>query len=194
MTETEICNLALSHLGTNQITDIDGTDPESVACATMFDPARDEVLSDFQWTFCNTQLVLTEIDETRLGWDFIYSYPQQAVRVWNIYNEATFKDKTNQDFELYFDAAGVKRIASNLDSAYADYSYRVTDTTLWEQKFINALSYKLASMISHTLIGDPSIALKMAQIYEGLIGQAKRLDFQQKIRKPNQESGYINSR
>jgi len=42
-TELSICNLALSKLGADVITDLDATDKVSALCKQMYSPARDFV-------------------------------------------------------------------------------------------------------------------------------------------------------
>ena len=48
-TELSICNLALSKLGADVITDLDATDKVSALCKQMYSPARDFVLRSHRW-------------------------------------------------------------------------------------------------------------------------------------------------
>jgi len=193
-----ICNDALAHLGMNPITDINGTDPSSVACNRYFLSNRDDVLRELAWGFATTIEPLEDIDdedELILGWEFAYTYPSQALSIWNVFNEGTISAKNNQEFELYYSPSlNVKKICSNLERAYAEYTYKVSDVSIWDAKFRKALTYKLAASMAHLLIGDPNIGLRMTELYNGIIEEAKRLDSSEKKKKPVVESSYINSR
>mgnify|MGYP006905786778 FL=1 len=94
---------------------------------------------------------------------------------------------------MYNAALQQKMICTDVESAYADYTYRVEDPDLWDAQFINALSYKLAGKIAHDVIGDVNVGQAMAQTYMTLISEARRLAKKGKL-KPNQESSYANAR
>lgn len=60
MTETEIANLAISHVGGKPLSvlDTDST-PQAIACRKWFDHARDEALSGHAWNFAIKRARLT---------------------------------------------------------------------------------------------------------------------------------------
>lgn len=52
MTETEIANLAISHIGGRPLTALDSdTSQQAISCRKWFDPARDECLGAHPWNF-----------------------------------------------------------------------------------------------------------------------------------------------
>lgn len=60
MTKTQICNLAISHMGGRNLTDVD-TDQtqEAIVLRTWFDAARDEILRAYPWNFATKRARVT---------------------------------------------------------------------------------------------------------------------------------------
>lgn len=195
VSKIDIANMALTHLGMNGITSFTQNNPSAIACNTFFVPTRDEVLGESQWPFARVSEALALTNEEVLGWDYCYLYPVKAAGVWNVYDEATVNKKGEQEFEVvYIPDSNIKVICSNLASAYADYTYKINDTSLYNNKFIMAFSYRLAAAMAHTLTGSAEVGLKLMDIYNALISEAKRISGSEKKKKPNQVSSYQESR
>lgn len=199
---TAVCNEALAHLGMGPISDIDvdtdAGDPSAVACSRFFSASRLDVFREHKWGFANTQLTLDEDedeDNEVVGWDFIYTYPASAVAIWNVYNEGTVDVKHEQEFEVRrVENADERRVCTGLEDAIVDATVLIEDPGDWDYKFKEAFGYKLAAKMAHTLVGDPSIGIKMMEIYNGLISEAKRIGNNEKPKKPTQTSNYRNAR
>lgn len=191
----DIYNLALGHLAMNKVNSTTGVDPSTVACNNNYVTCRDDVFSESRWPFATARAALTLSAVTVLGWTYVYVYPTTAARVWFVFDEATVDTKHEQEFEVIYDVAtGARVICSELSTAYAEYTYKVTDTTIYNPKFVMALSYRLAAAMAHTLTGDPAKGEALMGIYNAMISEAKRLSFAERIKKPTQTSGYVNSR
>lgn len=186
MTQLQIYNLALRHLGLKKVSSTSGTDPATVACGDFFEPCRDDVLSEHQWSFANVPATLNPSTiEPPPDWEYAYDYPtQNCAAVWLVYNEGTYSHKYEQDWTIsYNPASDTKLILTNLDDAIYEYTHIVTNITMWDQKFCIALAHRLAAEIA-PFLSDAKAALEQMQIYNAIIGEVKRLDKQ--IRKPNQ--------
>lgn len=197
MTQLQIVNLALSHLGMNTLADLAGTDPATTAANLFFEPCRDDVFREYKWPFATVQELLAEsAEDALLGWSFMYDYPTQNVAtVWTVFNEVTTAAKEQQRFQVYYMPDEAKRvICSDLQTAYAEYTYLVSDITMWDAKFIMALSYRLAASMAHDLLGDPQVGLQLTNVYNNVLSEAKRVSFSERNRKPDQTSGYVDSR
>jgi hypothetical protein len=197
ITKVDICNMALSHLGMQAITTLLEDNPSTRACNKFYDPSLDAVLSEFRWPFATVKQALVGVtDETlEMEWDYIYVYPTQALRIWNVYNESTIVDKDQQEFEVVFQVdENRKVICSNNDSAYAEYSYRVQDTNIYDPLFNLAFSLRMAGSMAHTLIGDAEVSKDLLTTYANAISDAKRMNSIERIKKPYQTSSYVNSR
>jgi len=194
----ETYNLALGHLGMQGITSVTEETPSAIALNNYYAPCRDDALGDAKWVFATHKEKLVSVSDTvlELEWGYVYVYPTAALRVWNVYNSSTVDNKHEQEFESVYQQSNNRRVlCSDLDSAYAEYTYKLEDTTLYPAKFILALSYKLAASAAHTLIGDADKGLKLLDVYNGVLGEAKRLGYIERIKKPKKiTSSYQNAR
>jgi len=191
----EICNLALSHLGMQGITSITESNPSAIACNNFFDKCRDDVFSEYRWPFATVREALVLASDEVLGWTYIYVYPTKASTVWYVFDEGTVDTRHEQEFEvMYIPASDRRVICSEAQYAYAEYTYQVADTTIYSPKFVIALSYRLAASMAHTLTGDASIGLKLMDVYNAILSEAKRIGYSERIKKPSQTSSYQNAR
>jgi len=197
VTKVDICNLALSHLGMNAITSLTEDNPSVRACNYFFDPSRDAVFSDYKWPFANVAEALVGVTDTvlQLEWQYIYVYPTQAAAVWTVYNESTIKSKDTEEFEVAFQVVNNRKvICSNNITAYAEYTYKVKDTTIFSPNFVILLSLRLASSMAHSLIGDVEVGKDLLTSYTNAVSEAKRISYNERKKKPYQTSAYVNSR
>lgn len=191
--------MALAHLGMKSIGAISGTDPSSVAANAFYQPSLDDLFREAKLPFCTIMAALTTSSATVVGYDYVYQYPTKAATIWSVFDEGTVDRREQQEFEVMLALVGTaatetKVICSNLADAYAEYTYKITDTSLFDQKFTLAFSYRLASNMAHTLIGDVEKSLKLLEISNVILSEAKRINSVEKIKKPIQESSYVNSR
>lgn len=188
--------MALTHLAMNPIVSVNDNNP-AASCADIFwQNALDDTFSEHRWPFANTQEQLAELDKTIIGWDYVYAYPTKAACVFYVYDEGSWQKKEANEFEeFYLPAPDNKRvIATNIEQAYAEYTYKVTDTTLWNAKFVLSFSYKLAALMAHSLTGDKTMAAGINPLFKSSIDDAKRLTSQEKIKKPYRQSSAYDAR
>lgn len=102
-TETELCNLALSHFAGKSIAAMDENSREAEACRTAFGTALAFVLSDFDWKFASTKkagvaIVLDQVPELATvdldGWAYLYEYPQDCAKIREILTHDQFANST----------------------------------------------------------------------------------------------------
>jgi len=201
MTQLLISNLALKHLGMKGIASLTppstGVDPSIDLCNSYFEICRDDVFREFRWPFATAQATLNASSvEVPQGWLFAYDYPtQNAATVWTVFNEATSDDKESQDFEVFYDpTSDTKIIGSKLEDAWMEYTHIVTNISLWDNKFIWALSYKLAAAMAHSLTGDEAKGTTLTAFFNGIINDAKRIAATEQKKQPKRKSEYQNSR
>lgn len=199
MTQLQIINLALAHLGQKSITQAElnaGSITEAKAANIYWEPCRDEVLGESRWSFATSTLTLSAIDTTDSVWEYVYTYPTLSVgSIWCVYNDETVEEREEQEFEVkYYSTGSVRAIYSNLEDAYAEFTYKVTDPEVWSNKFVMAFSHRLAASMAKYITGDANLGLEHMNIYNGLISEAKRLGHSEKIKVPNQSSKYVDSR
>lgn len=80
---TDICNIALSHLGARaQITSISPPDGSAEAgyCARFYPIARREVIEAVNWSFAKTRVALAAVANNSTIWDYAYALPSDCVK------------------------------------------------------------------------------------------------------------------
>ena len=198
--ETQLCNLALYHIGENQIGDISDPVPEAQACNMYWVPARDDLFNEHEFGFSQSQIPLVLLPAPSgmsllAGWQYAYAYPVQVGGVWAVYNPGNWKKKEEIEFDKYYiQTEGVLALGSNEPNAICDATSIVTDPTLWDPKFALSFSHKLAAYLAVALTGDEAVAQAQATIALGMINECKRIGYNEKKKKPHQVHGYRDSR
>ena len=184
--KTNICNLALGHLGvSNEIANLETErSKEAQACRRFFDIVRDLILRDFNWPFARKVVKLSLIKENPSSkWCFSYRYPSDAIRLIKLYPA----NETGASFETYNAYEGMKipyevarddkarAIWTNLEIPELEYISDVDDVTDYPPDFQLAFSYLLAGHIAPRITGgDPfSTGSKSYQLYAQIIERAK---------------------
>lgn len=175
---TEICNMAISHLGVGkEIANIDTEQSEEAsACRRFYDTARDATLRDFPWPFA-TKAVALSLIATLTDDEFTYSYryPSDCIDLRKI--QSTIRNDTRQSrvtSKISKDSSG-RVIYTDMENAVAEYTSRVTDPQFYPPDFEIAFSFRLAAYIAPRLTkGDPFGLRKQAMdMYEMEISRAK---------------------
>jgi hypothetical protein len=178
---TEICNLALSHLGTGKrIADVETErSQEAATFRSLYDIVLDEVLRDYSWPFATKidDLGLVEEDPNS-EWSFSYRYPSDCVffrKILSGTRNAT--NNTKVPYKISNDDSG-QIILTDVEEAEAEWTMRVTDTAIFPADFTMAFSFKLAERAASTLLGgDPfhiedKVAAKYLRIAENAMATA----------------------
>lgn len=192
-----IWNLGLGHLGMKAVTSESEDSPSADALNNVWTIALEELFSEGRWPFATAKEALVSVsdDTLELEWSYLYIRPTHAMTVWNVYNEATISNKEEQQFEVVYQPSLSRRIiCTNLETAYAEYTYNVIDTTLYSPKFVMALSYKLASKIAPTLLRDVKVASDMMNMAKMVVDEAKITGFAEKRNKIVLSSSYRDAR
>ncbi len=199
MTQLQIINLSLNVLGQNTITQAQldaNAHPSAVAANLWWAPCRDEVQGANNWSFATVTESLTAYNKDDSQWDFVYAYPTMAVStMWRVFNEGTASTADSQKFTVKnIPTLGVSAIFTDLQYAIAEYTYKITDTSLWTNNFNMAFVYRLAAAMAITITGSGDKGIAASQAYNNLLSEAKRLSFSEKNSKPDDSNSYIAAR
>lgn len=169
--DTSICNLALGNLGAARIISLDEASPEAKACALLYAQTRDEVLRSHRWNFAISRAELSRLSTPpAFGWTWQYQLPVNCLRVLQVngYGEEEVPD--NWEIE-----GG--RLLSDADTVQVKFIARVTDSSLYDPLFVEALALKLAARLCVPLTGSDSRAGGFLTEYERVTGpRARRMD------------------
>lgn len=206
--EVSICNLALSYIGeTAKVTSIDPADGSAQAthCARFYPIARDTLLSMRPWSFALKRKALAEATNTLTTWTYAYTLPPDAINVIAVLSpDATddyvqpgevdmgqglnasvpsFAMNSPQQFTIEVDGRGRRILYTNQEDAVLRYSARVTDATLFPNAFVEALAWKLASMLAGPIIkgeAGAAEAKRCIQMMAFHLGNADTVDARQR--------------
>lgn len=191
----QIYNMALSHIGMKKIYSTSTQNPSLVACDLHYPEALEDTYSEYSWSFATVKEQFASPSIDIVGWDYVYTYPPKAAIVNAVFSAANVDYKDEQEFEVVFVPGSNKKvICSNEPDAYIEYTYIVEDTTLFSPKFVLALSFKLAALIAFSLTADASKSDEMRNAAAGVIAEAKRINFKEKIKRPEQSNKIVDAR
>lgn len=186
MSDTEIANLALGRLAVGQpIGSLSETSQTARVCARFYEQCRREVLRAYPWGFASTAQYIAEVEQTFPGWSYVYQYPNKALMVWSVADESGIRQWCNysscrdQYSQLLFAdvmrrcpfkiALGTDKtstvILSDVENAWAYYTYDVTSTALFPPDFTSALAWRLAMEVGGPLRADAGLVSNASNQY-----------------------------
>jgi hypothetical protein len=155
----QICNMALSHIGSEaRVSSIDPPDGsvEAGYCATFYDMARTEMIEPGNWRFVLKRASLPSVTNLSQTWAYAYALPSDCLRAIRIlrpgstltvFTQDKFQYSPNDDDSADFEIEG-DVLFSNEPDAVLVYVRDMVDTTKFSPSFTSALSYLLASYLA----------------------------------------------
>ena len=185
----EIVNIALAHLGESPIQSLDeGTVPANVA-KLLYDPERRATLRDYNWNFALKTARLAKLAEAPVDFRYGYALPSDCLRAIRLRSGGV------PDFAgpgLRFVVRGGV-VCTDEDPALLEYVCDCTDPALFDDKFIEALSYKLASKMAMSIKGSVEMTAQMMNQYREVVAQAASLSGNEN-RDADNENPYVEAR
>lgn len=170
--DTEICNLALAHLGEARITSREENSAAGRACDLHYLAVRDEVLRAHRWNFAQARVKLSALTAPpAFGWSYQYELPPDCLRVLEV-NGSEYGDALSDEYivegrRLLTDAAELRLV----------YIKQVEHVNVFDALFVDALALKLAIKLSETLRGTTQRTGELLQAYERITAPlARRVD------------------
>ena len=149
-TDTQICNMALSHIQSKQISNLDTDNgDEGIACRLFYSVARQDILSRFDWSFARRSLQLTINTQSPQNTKYEYQYlrPADAISIRKLTHESDETSLIDYEQGIYVNPAGnaeQRIILCNYPDVLCVYTRDVTSNALFSPGFTLALSYRLA--------------------------------------------------
>ncbi len=159
-----ICNMALSHIGSDarvsSISPPDGS-VEAGYCAAFYDMARTELIEPGNWRFALARAPLALLaTNPSTAWAYAYALPSGCMSPKRIprpdlgvtvFTQDTVRYSPNDDDSADFTVEG-DVVYTNASDAVLIYVRDVTDTSKFTPSFTSALSYLLASYLAGPII------------------------------------------
>lgn len=154
----EICNLAISHLGSSkEITSLTERSNEAAACSRFYETALKATLRDFPWPFATRFAALALVEEDPNDeWAYSYRYPSGCLKFRRILSGSrTDTNSTRVPYKIASDDSG-KLVYCDTEDAECEYTVYIDDPTLYPDDFVIAFSLKLSTFIAPRITGaDP---------------------------------------
>lgn len=203
-TAENIVNIALSRLGITATVTTLSTDTieQAVQANLIYATTRDALLAEYPWRFARKSAALTEkTTETHIEWEYVYDYPTTCLRVLRLYAEGQEFDDTHEDYEVYSSSvtveettSDVKRIGTNVEDAYIDYTAQVTDPDLFSLGFVDCLAWRLAAELAVPLARDFDKRNELYRVYTQTLDAARASDMSEAHRPMRRGSRYMEAR
>lgn len=170
--DTEICNLALGHLGEGQIVSLADGSAAARACALHYGTVRDALLRSHRWNFAQDRATLAALASApAFGWAYQYPLPVECLRVLEINGSEVNEPETHQ-----YLIEG-RKILTNASTADVVYIRRIEDVTQYDALFVEAFALKLAVKLTESIRGTTGKTAELLQEYERLTAPlARRVD------------------
>jgi len=174
MTDVDICNRALSRLGTRAtIAALDENSTEARTASIWYAATRDALLRGHDWNFARRRVILGELDGgpggVPVGWTYRYALPGDCLRLLRIASAGREGEPVR--FELVSDGA-VRCVLCDEPEAEAVYTMRVVDPTLYDAAFTAALVDQLAAHIAYPITQKTDVAVRLAQMARATLADA----------------------
>jgi len=194
--QVEIINLALSHIAQKPIVAITEASPSAVAALRVWDLSLRDALRTGAPGFATAVVALALVATyTPLHWTYAYAYPANCLAMLKVYTEGTGDPARGEEFrELYDSVGNVKVIVSNVEDAYGEYVYLISDTTLFDASFVTAMAYRLAANLAIPLVGDKTLAESMDKKFITAASECARLDSYEQNKPAQQKSKFLDAR
>ena len=200
-TQLDICNLALLRLGQGQIGAMTEQSKEAQYCLKFWDADRRASLRDYAWNFATPDpALLALLPNTPVDFAYAYQLPADCLRALTIFNpimlregllgvvdisdvsSAAFDNLAQQILaELTFFKIRKNRVlVTNMQNAYLVYTADITDTSKYDDQFVEALSYRLAIDLALPITANPQFASTMTSLYRGSLLAARKSDAQER--------------
>jgi len=196
MNRLDVCNLALMYIGvTRPVQSFSENSTEAQLCNRVYDTAKEIVLKAFAWEFSKITAALTVTTETSNKFEYVYEYPDDCIRILSI-SDSSGIGVDQQPFEvssIVTDSLPYKRILTNVKSAYAEYILNVYEEAL-PGEFLDALAWKVATMIGTGLSKTPQTIQFANQMYEISLSKAQKASMYEKPQTIINRPSYLASR
>ena len=195
---TDICNMALNHIGREQIASLHEDTEAARTCKIHYDMQRKVLLRAYTWGFAMKTAPLSLIDKTVPGWKYVYAYPNDCVMARKIFNGQNTWCVLQKNFDGNMDQVilndNTKALVCNHADAFLQYTYDVKNAELFTEDFAQALSYYLAGAIAVPLTGSQALAQQMQQMGAQMLEEAKFTQMKERNKVPEYPSKYFRAR
>jgi hypothetical protein len=161
---TDICNMALTQIGVDLISDVTEETLEARLCNARYEDTRDACLRAQPWNFATVYTTLATTATTP-AWRYTYQYelPADCLRVIEL-----------GDLSYQYELAADRKLLTNCQAPLSiKYTKKVTDVTLMDESFKQAWATLLASELTLAISKDGPRARTLYELYREKMADAR---------------------
>ena len=169
LSEVDICNLALAQLGGKfTITSLDDDTVGANLCKAYYEPLRDAVLEEMDWSFAiREHKLLADPAPSIIAGQVKFKLPADTLRVITVHTGTSPIE--NWTVQARF-------ILADCDEVYIRSIDSVKDTAMFSQAFTQALAARLSAEMAMPLTNSPSMSQTQWQLYSQKVSVARTND------------------
>jgi len=203
--KVEIANFALSNIRAKEIQSFTEASIEAEAIANRYDQARLYVLRAFPWNFANKYEALAPSSETVIKYTQVYAYPNDCLQIKGLVPNFLLGTDRTAYLRYYYDhpldrriedinaqflpyevavVNDVKVILTDVAEAHVQYTSDVEDTNLFDDMFIELLTWWLTALIAVPVVGvekGREMRRDALQMYTSVSAEAKQQNANERL-------------
>lgn len=195
--DLDICNLALSHIGKEQILAMDQKGAAAEQCRLHFRPALDAALASFDWSFARMVKTLPALANLSFYHPFGYAFtlPADCLRVRRVAAISANDPRDELRFIIARNPVGDGRVIYTVRAGPTFiYTTSNVDLASIDDQFVECFSFHLAAKLAMPLTRDLKIRAEMMKWAINLTGQAQAASANEGDMTPQQDPDWIVAR
>ena len=140
------------------------------------------------------------------GWVYVYYLPVDCLAARKIIDETLQQTGTYYDSEIntyvrsyeveyeIITQGGTQYLVTNKEGAELEYTANIDDPTLFSNKFVDALAWRLCADLVQPLKGKVSLQVQAMNLYLQLLRDAEYKNAQQEYKRPSDANSFVGAR
>lgn len=167
--KTEIANLALTNLAAENIMDFYEASESATKIRTVYEHARNAVLSEHPWNFCSNDVQLGAlINKPLIKYQYAFALPTELVRL----NEVYSVDGDRLEPGSYR-VTKDNTLQCNIAPIIINYNMIIEDESLFPPLFVQAFAARLAFETCYSITGSRTLQADMWELYNSKLMLSK---------------------
>jgi hypothetical protein len=190
----EICNIALTALGANNITALTENTEEARKCNVLFDNLRDEMIESHLWNFAIRRTGQLALSATSPEWEYAnkFQLPVDCLRVLKTNFESAILGPNRVNDRGWKVEEGF--LVTDESDVKIQYIASVTDPNQQLRSFQMALAARLEAELAFSILQSATIAKAKWELYQLKLRTARAVDAQEGVPDDVMADEWTNSR
>jgi len=170
LTDTQICNDALTLCGARNILSLEDNSREAKICKKNYARSRDLVLRQHNWNCAIKRVILAPVTGGTPAFDYEYSFslPADCLKVVRVGQDPDWRK-----YEWRVEGRTILFCESTL---YLRYVHRIEDESLFDENLAETIAHYLAYRISYALTGSNTVRQTVFAGYKDSLRMSKSMD------------------